>query len=644
MPCSSPRQHSRIPKEGLTRPGGTAKDRPHTLARIYFFTSSSSSSISHLPGSSLGTCNALFGSLLVSRSPNIVALAAPEVVGIQPGKHIAFLGPTSPPIADTFRLQNFLSSIHRPFPSSRRPEDTARRGGDRKRQCFGLGNWSRSGDRVLMSRREPPSDPISTSTQQSQIHELTSASARDPSATEKLLAHESAEGSTPVQNLETVIPPVESRATRPLDVQNILNPTQPGPLEGHQTPQTIDARTSGYLAAPASREDASRPAGIWSGGQVPAARIGPSIRELDGGVASRRILRPKSPALRAASLGRLSLPANIDTQSPASLPTPSRRYLVEPSLSQDPGIPPIPTPPAVSMFSASYGFPSITATPPQARRASLGPLIGGHSQSPSPSTSYSSFTHPAGTSPGLQAGSAGIQPPPWSHKASPFHAAGQGGSAPPTPLPYGSSYRPSAMSWAQGSQQQMLTLDTGQGPIQVPVDVQAASRMADDKRKRNAGASARFRQRRKEKEREASSTIARLEQQIRDLTEEREFYRHERDYFRGIVAGLPGHAPPQPRPMSPARRRSIQSEGASMREAGRPWLDSTVGGETEASGRRRSSAYPSRTMYPLPFPLPPVTSTGALTATEPAGQRRGDDHGPYSPGRFDPSFPPEQNR
>lgn len=495
-----------------------------------------------------------------------------------------------------------------------------------------------------MSRRTPPSDPISTSTRQSQTHDLASPSTQVSPATENLHPHESTETSTPVQGSETAVSPAEARLPRPLAVQNILNPTQPAPLEGYQTPQTADTRTSGYPVTPALTQHSSRPADISIGGQGPAARIGLTIREPDAGVTSRRILRPKSPALRAASLGRLSLPTNIGTQQPASLSTPGRRYAVEPSVSQDSGIPPIPTPPAVSVFSASYGFPPMTATPPQDRRASLGPLTGVHSQSASPSTSYSSYNQAAGTSPGAQAGSVGIQPSPWSHKASPFHAAGQGGSAPPTPLPLGSSFRPSAMSWAQGSQQQMLTLDTGQGPIQVPVDVQAASRMADDKRKRNAGASARFRQRRKEKEREASQTIGRLEQQIRDLTEEREFYRHERDHFRQIVIGLPGHAPPQPRPMSPARRRSIQSEGATLGEAGRPWLESNVSGETEGNSRRRSSAYPSRTMYPLPFPLPPVTSTGAPSTTDPAGQRRNDEHDRYSPGRYEQSFPPEQNR
>ncbi|KAK5013483.1 hypothetical protein LTR60_003846, partial [Cryomyces antarcticus] len=76
-----------------------------------------------------------------------------------------------------------------------------------------------------------------------------------------------------------------------------------------------------------------------------------------------------------------------------------------------------------------------------------------------------------------------------------------------------------------------MTFERPSGDITIPVDVQAASRVSDEKRKRNAGASARFRQRRKEKEREATTTISKLEQQLREATEDAEFYKRERDYF-----------------------------------------------------------------------------------------------------------------
>ncbi|KAK5130369.1 hypothetical protein LTR08_002161 [Meristemomyces frigidus] len=104
-----------------------------------------------------------------------------------------------------------------------------------------------------------------------------------------------------------------------------------------------------------------------------------------------------------------------------------------------------------------------------------------------------------------------------------------------------------------------MTLETTSGSVQLPVDVQAASRVADEKRRRNAGASARFRQRRKEKEKEASSAISTLEQKVKNLKEDMEFYRRERDYMAAVMKRAPGGDRHFPRPPSPKRRRSSSS-------------------------------------------------------------------------------------
>ncbi len=88
---------------------------------------------------------------------------------------------------------------------------------------------------------------------------------------------------------------------------------------------------------------------------------------------------------------------------------------------------------------------------------------------------------------------------------------------------------------AAQSQYQMMALETEQGPIHVPINVQAASKVADEHRKRNATASHRFRQRRKEKEREISEKIAKLEAQVRETAEERDHYLKERDHFRDVA-------------------------------------------------------------------------------------------------------------
>lgn len=151
----------------------------------------------------------------------------------------------------------------------------------------------------------------------------------------------------------------------------------------------------------------------------------------------------------------------------------------------------------------------------------------------------------------------------------------------------------------------MMTLDTEQGPIQVPVDVQAASKVADEKRKRNATASHRFRQRRKEKEKETSQNIERLEHQIRDITEEREFYRLERDYFRNIACNGPAQAHVAPRPPSPrqVRMASMSSSGSI---GGNQWHEKDENNLNGRNTRRRTSSYTPATGFVPPVSGPPA--------------------------------------
>ena len=106
-----------------------------------------------------------------------------------------------------------------------------------------------------------------------------------------------------------------------------------------------------------------------------------------------------------------------------------------------------------------------------------------------------------------------------------------------------------------------MTLETENGPLQIPIDVQAGSKVAGDKRKRNATASQRFRQRREEKERETSQKISKLEQQIQETMKEREFYRGERDDYRNIATRTPSRAQLLPRPLSPRLKRHIPFVG-----------------------------------------------------------------------------------
>jgi len=113
----------------------------------------------------------------------------------------------------------------------------------------------------------------------------------------------------------------------------------------------------------------------------------------------------------------------------------------------------------------------------------------------------------------------------------------------PQPFPsfISSSDHTSTMTLGTNGQYPMMTMDTGSELLHVPVDMQAASKVADEKRKRNATASHRFRQRRKEKERENTKKFSELEQKIRELEE-------ERDYYRDVAACSSGQAPVLPQP------------------------------------------------------------------------------------------------
>lgn len=161
----------------------------------------------------------------------------------------------------------------------------------------------------------------------------------------------------------------------------------------------------------------------------------------------------------------------------------------------------------------------------------------------------------------------------------------------PTPKPY-----------------QIMTLETDKGPIQVSVDVQAASKAADEKRRRNTSASHRFRQRRREKEAEVAEKIANLEAQVRDGAEERDRYLRERDHYRGIALHLGLYA--TPRPPSPRHRRYATVGAESLDQ----FHEADGGRQNDLQTRRRRSDYDSpRGLSPpalmLPPPVPPVGPT-----------------------------------
>ncbi len=183
------------------------------------------------------------------------------------------------------------------------------------------------------------------------------------------------------------------------------------------------------------------------------------------------------------------------------------------------------------------------------------------SQGESPSTQYSSYSRISETG--------SVIAPPVVSTGQPQYYSSNPSSGPASTLPQmppgtEAFEMPTSSATAQ-SQYRMMVLETAHGPIQVPVDLQAASRVQGEKRKRNATASHRFRQRRKERDRETSEKIAKLESQLRDAVEERNHYLQERNYFQDVVLR---HRPPlASRPSSPWRTRGATMCGAPLLQA-----------------------------------------------------------------------------
>ena len=482
-------------------------------------------------------------------------------------------------------------------------------------------------------------------------------------------------------------PEIGNRPARSLNVLHILNPAQPDAIDRSDTSSHI-----GSLTWP---EDAGTPPSLpplgrrgYSSLSEPSQTAAPERRDLEAsssvgapGPLSRRILMPRSPASRVASSGRANLPAPVSATGPGQVPPiPARGSILDLSSLPASDVPPLPTPPALFRVAGSYGFPSMPTPPRGGRRASVGTFITPVSQSVSPTTSYSSYGQGGHASPAFPSSMVTTQAAPAPPQlllsrgiSTTYETPGLTSSAPPTPLPLGTSFRSMSGVGLASGHPEMLTLNMSEGPIDVPLDIQAASKIADDRRKRNAGASARFRQRRKEKEREASHTIAKLEQRIRDVTEERDFYRQERDHFQRMIQPRTGLVPrpPPPRPLSPARRRSLQSgpsgsvstPGSATAGLAPPWSEIAHSNIPERNVRRRTDVF-AGSEYTLPAPASVVTAPSLGPVSLPYGAPRPlqDPHGrlpgpsvpgsggghppppPSSADTYDPYAPDRYNR
>ena len=429
----------------------------------------------------------------------------------------------------------------------------------------------------------------------------------------------------PIRSTPPGSTPPDQRSSRPIGVQNLLNPTGSDALSTQ--PRQGNA---GHFVSPPTPSSM----GPTSRGATPSLPMtsGHSRSPVEGSLsnitpplvnafpAAERAMTPRSPSTWPQNIITTGLPsATIDArQSPFLVPRDqgaSSSATTLPSLSATvTGSLAHPRPHAIAVppaLASPRRRDSVQEPPYQSwqnyrRPSNFTAESQGHAansqRSESPESQYSSYSHvtaPASMPPSAPPGQ------PQSFFSNPFSNAGVATTA--AHSTFGGVTKafdmPSASTTAQ-SQYQMMTLETEQGPIQVPVDVQAASKVADEKRKRNATASHRFRQRRKEKERETSDSISKLESQVREMAEEKDHYQKERDYFQEMA--MRHRLPVAPRPPSPRRRRHASVGGSMVAH----YQESESSGRSGRQTRRRTSAYSpsseSLSGSAPPPPLPPM--------------------------------------
>lgn len=336
----------------------------------------------------------------------------------------------------------------------------------------------------------------------------------------------------------------------------MLNPVEPDEDRKRRTPQTEASRAVPVLP-PLTTSTSNRPYHLSNESTTPTSSTGTGP--------PRRILTPTLPSRssvslhRAASLNQLPTATHKFQQAPFAVSPHSKSHVANPETA---GAPTQSTIPAAAQQNYAYSTPA-PYSQATTRRASLGTSRGMRhvSESTSPRSSYSGYSQAELPSP-VQGGPS-LMPTPSAPYAITSSTSGTMNDRAATPVArdrHSTIGVPVSSSSGQNVYQ-MMTLETSSGTVQLPVDVQAASRVADEKRRRNAGASARFRQRRKEKEKEASTAISRLEQQLKDFSEDADFYKRERDYFVGVLLQVPGGDRHFPRPPSPRHRRNSLRRG-----------------------------------------------------------------------------------
>ncbi|KFY16263.1 hypothetical protein V492_01475 [Pseudogymnoascus sp. VKM F-4246] len=334
-------------------------------------------------------------------------------------------------------------------------------------------------------------------------------------------------------------------APRGVGVHTMLNPTESGTDRGYS------ALGSNAQAALVDRSQPQQTTGtdiptLTSHSNHPPNSPGLLPTNAVFGGRRRRGLAPN--VHRSVSLGS----AAMGSQRPFGQPPPEREmgwpHVIVPGSGASSEIPPVPAIPA--HIRSPINLPPPVSGPPLNRRASVA-VMGGptarlpNSQSASPNSPFSYSNHPS--------------PAPTTHMSQP--PTGQpfvAGSTLMGPFAEGASsqgsqqeqgqhmgHLPERIPLQEGPSGGHLFLATESGQIMVPVDLEAGSIEAGNKRKRNADASARFRERNREKKLQESKEINDLEQKVQEKDRLADYYKElaeyektRSDFFQGEMERL----------------------------------------------------------------------------------------------------------
>ncbi|KAL2013321.1 hypothetical protein VTN00DRAFT_846 [Thermoascus crustaceus] len=425
-----------------------------------------------------------------------------------------------------------------------------------------------------MSRNSPASGPSSSDAplqrsrgliegaeSSAERHTSGTADAHEPATTQSFSWHRSA----PVE------PPPVPTQPRSIGVHAILNPPESTAVSSSSRRSSRDGLDLPVSISPSPRKrTSSSPVShlIHPNNQHLQADRPP----LSPGTRPRRIITPVSPAARVASAGGRfnTLPGKISvSKSPFVLEPSSGVYNVPPG----PQLPHEGNVPGMALSGRhSHPQPSVHSTPTfHARRASAGPATNPSSQENSPRTPHSTYSQFGHSPPAVGAGM--LQP-----SAAPLVKTPSFPSMDPlSRLPSG----PGGPRYGEETPLSSSPQDVPQGLIPVVVDYKSGSRSQAEKRKANSDASRRFRNRKKH-ELALEQKINSQAEEIRMLTEERDYYRAERDFYRESLGRTVGLGQLPARPPSPRQFRSSLNQQAT--EPGRESWRSGEGAAGETGG------------------------------------------------------------